>query len=251
VPKLPIGATRLGQLGQKGAGMNRSGSLSTQSRSKRRVRRCNAAVCLLQFASALGDAEPKSVRLAVSEGKDIRSARLTSKDRVSFGQIRDIVRDHHGFLCSDTSDVLNRYEGYQFKPRGRDRLHGYYPSAGFFPVIVIDCSSPRCLSSNEFLDRFDPAAEVTTLFPINANSPNGVLGPVRDVRQDWAGILWLSSEDGLHRLDSATGTFRHHSRYWADPANLSSTVVRSTYEDRQRTFVAWTTRVCLAGSGRD
>jgi hypothetical protein len=69
--------------------------------------------------------------------------------------------------------------------------------------------------------------------------------------KDGAGILWLSTENGLHRLDSATGTFRHHSRYWTDPASLSSTVVRSTFEDPQRTFVAWTTRVRMAGSGSD
>ena len=36
--------------------------------------------------------------LAVSEGKDIRFAHLTSKDGLSFGQIRDILQDDQGFL---------------------------------------------------------------------------------------------------------------------------------------------------------
>ena len=101
------------------------------SRSKRRIQSCAAAFCLLQFASALSAAEPRLVRLAVSEGKDIRFAHLTSKDGLSFGQIRDIVQDDQGFLWFNTSNVLNRYDGYHFKPYRRDPAHPNYPSAGF------------------------------------------------------------------------------------------------------------------------
>ena len=48
--------------------------------------------------------------------------------------------------------------------------------------------------------------------------------------------MWLATETGLHRLDPASGTFRHYSHDPADPASLSSSVVRSTYEDRQGTL---------------
>ena len=82
--------------------------------------------------------------------------------------------------------------------------------------------------------------------PIDRNGPHSVLGPVWHINQDRAGILWLATATGLHRLDPASGAFRHYSHDPADPASLSSSVVRSTYEDREGTL--W---VCtLAGSGR-
>ena len=49
-------------------------------------------------------------------------------------------------------------------------------------------------------------------------------------------MLWLATADGLHRLDPATGTFQHYSHDPADPASLSSSKVRSTYEDREGTL---------------
>ena len=59
----------------------------------RRPRSCAVAVCFLQLASALSAAEPALVRLAVSEGKDIRFTHLTTKDGLSPGQIRDILQE--------------------------------------------------------------------------------------------------------------------------------------------------------------
>ena len=99
--------------------------------SKCRMRSCAAAVCLLQLASALSAAEPALVRLAVSEGKDIRFAHLTTKDGLSPGQIRDILQDDQGFLWFNTSGVLNRYDGYQFKSYSRDPAHPNYPAGAF------------------------------------------------------------------------------------------------------------------------
>ena len=45
-----------------------------------------AGVCVLQLASTPSAAEPELVRLAVSEGKDILFAHLTSKDGLSPGE---------------------------------------------------------------------------------------------------------------------------------------------------------------------
>ena len=68
--------------GKGPARMNWTGSPLARSRAKRRMRSCAAAACFLQLASALSAAEPALVRLAVSEGKDIRFAHLTSKERL-------------------------------------------------------------------------------------------------------------------------------------------------------------------------
>ena len=78
--------------------------------------------------------------------------------------------------------------------------------------------------------------ETSTRFPIDHNGPHSLLGPVWHISQDRAGLLWLATSTGLHRLDPATGTFRHYSHNPSDPASLSSSAVTSTYEDREGTL---------------
>ena len=207
-----------------------------QSRSKRRIPGGVVAVCFLQLASALSAAEPALVRLAVSEGKDIRFAHLTSKDGLSPGQVRGIVQDDQGFLWINTTGVLNRYDGYQFKNYTRDPAHPNYPAGGFIQILFKDRSGFLWVSSNESLDRFDLATETTTRFRSDHNGPDSVLGPVLHISQDRAGILWLSTRNGLHRLDPATGAFRHYAHNPSDPHSLSSSFVRSSYEDREGTL---------------
>ena len=80
-------------------GIDSSGSRAVLSGSKRRIRNCTFAVCFLQLASALSAAEPSLVKLAVSEGRDIRFAHLTNKDGLSPGQIRDILQDNPRTPC--------------------------------------------------------------------------------------------------------------------------------------------------------
>ena len=76
--------------------VNTSGSSLALGSSKRRMRILAAGVCFLQLASTPSAAEPEFVKLAVSEGTDIRFAHLTSKDGLSPGQIRGIVQDDQG-----------------------------------------------------------------------------------------------------------------------------------------------------------
>jgi ligand-binding sensor domain-containing protein len=166
------------------------------------MRSCAAAACFLQLASALTAAEPALVRLAVSEGKDLRFAHLTSKDGLFPGQVRGILQDYQGFLWFNTTGVLNRYDGYGFKSYSRDPAHTNYPAGGFIHTIFKDRSGFLWVSSNESLDRFDPTTETTTRFPIDRNGPYSVLGPVTQVSQDRAGIVWLSTATGLHRAGS-------------------------------------------------
>ena len=216
--------------------MNKSGSLLTRSRSKHLIRGCAAAACFLQLASALSAAEPGLVRLAVSEGKDIRFAHLTSKDGLSPGGIRNVLQDDQGFIWFNTSAALNRYDGYQVKSYRRDRSHPNYPVASFLQHVIKDRAGYLWASSNESLERFDPRNETSTRWPIDRNGPKSVHGPVLHAIEDRAGIIWLATSDGLHRLDPATGAFRHYSHNPADPATLSSSIVKSTYEDREGTL---------------
>ena len=190
------------------------------------------ARCVLPLASVLTAAEPPLVKLAVTDGKDIRFAHLTTKNGLSSGGIRGILQDDHGFMWFNTSGVLNRYDGYQFKSYRRDPAHPNYPAGGFIESFFRDRSGVLWIASAESLDRFDSATETIT-FPIDRDGPNSVLGPVWHISQDRAGVMWLATESGLHRLDPASKALRHYSHNPADPSSLSSSMVRSTYEDRE------------------
>ena len=83
---------------------------------------CAAAVCFLQLASALSAAEPALVRLAVSEGKDIRFAHLTSKDGLSPGGIRRHPSGRSGILMVQHLGCAEpvRWLSVQILPAGSD-----------------------------------------------------------------------------------------------------------------------------------
>ena len=192
-----------------------------------------AGVCVLRLAATRAAAEPALVRLAVSEGKDIVFAHLTTKDGLSPGAIRHMLQDDQGFLWFNTSGALNRYDGNQFKSYRRDAAHPNNPAGSSVRYLLKDRTGYLWVSNNESLDRFDPTTETSTRFAIDRDGAHSLRGPIWHVHQDRAGMLWLATETGLHRLDPATAEFRHYSYDPADPSSLSSSVVRSTYEDRQ------------------
>ena len=223
------------------ARVNTSGSSLARWSSKRRIRILAAGACFLQLASTPSAAEPRWVKLAVSEGKDIRFAHLSTRDGLSPGQIRDVLQDNQGFLWFNTSNVLNRYDGYQFRSYRRDPAHPNYPAGGFFNFVFKDRSGFLWSGSNESLDRFDPVTETSTRFPVDDKGPGRLAKPVSHISEDRFGMLWLATEAGLYRLDPASGVLRHYSHDPADMTSLSSALVRSTYEDREGTL--W---VCTA-----
>jgi signal transduction histidine kinase/ligand-binding sensor domain-containing protein len=204
--------------------------------SKRRMQVFAAGVCFLLLAAAPGAADPPLVKLAVSEGNDIRFAHLITRDGLSPGQIRDILQDDQGFLWFNTSGFLNRFDGYRFRSYSRDRAHPNYPAGGFLNFIFKDRSGLLWIASNESLDRFDPVTETSTRFPIDGKDPSRLLKPVSHISQDRSGMLWLASEAGLYRLDPASGGLRHYPHDPADTTSLSTSLVRSTYEDREGTL---------------
>ena len=222
------------------ANVNASGRSVARCRSKRRMRILAAGVCF-HLASASTAAEPEFVKLAVSEGKDIRFVHLTDRDGLSPGHIRDILQDNHGFVWFNSSAHLNRYDGYEFRSYSRDPDHPNYPGGGFLKFVFKDRSGSLWIGSTESLDRFDPVTETSTRFPIGTG-PGSLEKHVSHISQDRSGILWLATEAGLYRLDPASGALRRFAHDPADTATLGSPLVRSTYEDREGTL--W---VCTAG----
>src|SRR6266478_2375966 len=58
---------------------------------------------------------PRTIRLPVIEGKDIRFTRLSTENGLSQTRVSQIVQDDQGFMWFGTQYGLNRYDGYKFK----------------------------------------------------------------------------------------------------------------------------------------
>jgi ligand-binding sensor domain-containing protein len=86
------------------------------------------------------------------------------------------------------------------------------------------------------VDRFDKVTETFRHYPIEGEDADGPPVIVLHVSQDHTGALWLSTSNGLYRLDPATG---RTSPYRHDPLNsssLSSNVVKFAAEDSSHRF---------------
>src|SRR5437016_1464757 len=107
-------------------------------------------------------------------------------------------------------------------PGKRNSLSGVFINALFKDQI-----GNVWIGVDQFLDKFDPATERFTHYPVDR---------VKHITQDRAGILWLSSPKGLYRLDPATGQIAFYRHDPADPFSLSSNDVKSSGEDRTGAF---------------
>jgi ligand-binding sensor domain-containing protein/signal transduction histidine kinase len=171
--------------------------------------------------------DPRTIRLPIVDGRDLRFARLSTDEGLSQTKAAQIVQDDEGFIWIGTQDGLNRYDGYTFKlfvhdPRNPNSLSGVYVRALFKDregVLWVGC--------DQFIDRFNRTTETFTRYPVPF---------VRDISQDSDGILWLSTRKGLYSLDPATGNIRHYSHIPDDPSSLSNDDVDSSGADREGKF---------------
>jgi len=180
---------------------------------------------------------PLPVRVAVTDGDDIRFNRLSTNAGLSQTRVAQIVQDDRGFMWFGTQYGLNRYDGYRFKvfvpdPSRPDSLSGAYIYALFKDragIIWIGCG--------QYLDRLDPTTESVTHYRLDPWLDKGATATVVQISQDRAGILWLSTANGLYGLDPLTGRVTEHFSH--DPHNsrsLSSNNVSSAAEDRSGRF---------------
>jgi len=58
------------------------------------------------------------------------------------------------------------------------------------------------ISSDHFLDRFDPVTEGFTHYP---SETGGIEGQVYHISQDREGKMWLATDHGLVKMDPVTG----------------------------------------------
>ena len=217
--------------------VNTSGSSLARGSSKRRMRILAAGVCFLQLASTPSAAEPEFVKLAVSEGTDIRFAHLTSKDGLSPGQIRGIVQDDQGFLWVNTMGALNRYDGYQFKSLralGRRALwSGRAVSRRVLSFLVAFTAihgAPPPASGSAQAIRLPIVEGQRTRFTHLGTAQGLSESRVDHMLQDRRGFIWIGTYNGLNRYDGYR--FKTYKPDRNNPNSLGGLHVYALFEDR-------------------
>jgi ligand-binding sensor domain-containing protein len=102
-----------------------------------------------------------------------------------------------------------------------------------------DRSGSLWIGCEEFLDKFDPVSETFTHYRIDANTAHGEMAPVTHISQDYLGMLWLSTSNGLFQFNASAGEVNHFGRDPNDLSSLGDNDIQSTGEDRAGRF--WVT----------
>jgi ligand-binding sensor domain-containing protein/signal transduction histidine kinase len=180
--------------------------------------------------------ESAAVRVPVSDGHDLRFARLLRSQGLSQQRVTHIVQDDRGFLWFGTQNGLNRYDGYHFRVFRHDASDPRSPCGFNVPALFKDPAGKLWIGCDGSVDRYEPMTESFVHYPVQNPNTETPVGSVAHISQDHAGRLWLSTASGLYQLDPGTGKVRRFSHDPSDPFSLSSDAVKSTGEDRTGTF---------------
>lgn len=179
---------------------------------------------------------PGLVRVPVSDGHDLRFVPLQRSQGLSQQRVTHIVQDGQGFLWFGTQYGLDRYDGYHFRvfkheAAGPHSLCGINVSA-----LFRDSAGRLWIGCNGSVDRYDPTTESFVHYPLESSTTGIRIGAVANISEDHTSLLWLSTANGLYRLDPATGKVRRFGHHPSDPFSLSSNDVKFSGEDRTGTF---------------
>jgi hypothetical protein len=92
------------------------------------------------------------------------------------------------------------------------------------------------MGTDGFLNRFDSGTESFTHYKLDRSPTSGLSSRVTHISEDSSGMLWLSTLNGLFRLDPNSGELKNYVHDPADPFTLGDNAIRSTGEDRHGNF---------------
>jgi len=181
----------------------------------------------------MGGGGPRSVRVPVIDGNDIRFSRLSTAQGLSQTRVAQIVQDDQGFMWFGTQYGLDRYDGYEFRVFTHDPARENSLSCVFIHSLFKDRSGTLWVGCDQFLDRFDSVHETFTHYRIDTGE---VVNYVSEMSQDRTGMLWLATGSGLFGLNPDTGHIIHHVHDPSNSSSLGSNQVRCTLEDNSGRF---------------
>ena len=169
-----------------------------------------------------GGFRSSTVRLSISEGKDIYFAHLSRREGLSHSVVQQILQDDLGFMWFGTPDGLNRFDGYTFDHYKRGASGSKDLSGVVITALLNDRSGALWIGVDQFLDRLDPVTDTIIRYRSDPNDPGSLGGRVYCIAQDGAGLIWLGTSNGLDKLDPITGRFTHYRHNPKDAGSLSA-----------------------------
>ena len=178
-------------------------------------------LCMVHVLHAVA-AEPRVIRLPITEGKDIRFTHLSTEEGLSQSRVDHMLQDAQGFLWIGTYNGLNRYDGYRFQHYKPEANNPNGMGGVYIHALFQDRSGALWIAVDQGLDRFDPVTGRFFHFRSDPGDPTSLAGHVEHITQDSDGMLWLAKRNGLDRLDPSSGRFTHFRNDPNDPQSLSS-----------------------------
>jgi ligand-binding sensor domain-containing protein len=180
--------------------------------------------------------DPHIVHLGVTDKHDLRFARLSRSQGLSQQRVTHIVQDERGFLWFGTQYGLNRYDGYRFRVFKNDPADPESLCDVHITALFKDRTGHIWVGCAYSVDRYDPLTEKFVHYRLEDPSSARTSSAVRHISEDRERRLWLSTGNGLYRLDPRTGDVKRFEHDSADPYSLSSSEIKSSGEDRSGAF---------------
>jgi ligand-binding sensor domain-containing protein/signal transduction histidine kinase len=181
---------------------------------------------------------------------EFASNEVPRTDGLPVDSLSTLVTDHAGRLWLGTLNGLF----------WRDPLSGRYtampmeaePQGRSIQSLLVTRDGTIWAGSRQSLHRVDPQTLTMRTWQVDTADPAQLAGRVYALMEDKRGNLWVGTENGLDRLNRATGVFEHYRHDAARRDSLSHNRVHNLYQDEQeRIWIGTAAGLTMARLGED
>ncbi|TRX20462.1 response regulator [Flavobacterium franklandianum] len=137
----------------------------------------------------------------------VKFNRKTSRDGLSQSFIKNIIKDHNGFIWIGTADGLNKYDGYTFKIyRSHSKTKGSLSSSNIMTTYVDKSGVLYVGTDDGALNVYDDKQDTFTIYKYNTSVSTN---RVTCLFEDHNGIFYVGTEGGgLYAFDRKNKKFK-------------------------------------------
>ncbi len=172
--------------------------------------------------------------ISQAQEPEVKFNRKTSRNGLSQSFIRNITKDHKGFVWIGTSDGLNKYDGYTFKVyRSNPRIKGSLSTSVIITSYVDRQGVLYVGTDNGGLNVYNAEQDTFTVFMHNPKDPTSInSNRITSFFESKDGTFYIGTEDGgLEIFDRKARKFRRAFKI-GGKQGLISHVIRSINEDK-------------------
>jgi ligand-binding sensor domain-containing protein len=155
---------------------------------------------------------------AAVPSRPIRFDRLSLEQGLSQSTVMDVLQDRRGYIWLATEDGLNRHDGHSFKVYRHDPADAASLPSSFVWDIEEDASGDLWVATSSGVARLERATErVIRQDELPVHHARALRFSAKD------NVLWVGTrEEGVLRLEVASGQWRRFTHDDADPRSLAS-----------------------------